>query len=316
MTLFVPASDSSCALAKRILQLVKELLPNGRQVNGEWRVGSVYGEPGSSLAVQLVGPRAGLWFDYATGEGGDALALVRAVLDGDMRAALAWSCRWLGIEPGSTDIPQRPPPAPEPKQDPDSWRYPWQAALPIAGTLAGTYLAGRGRRFDDLTGRVLRFAAQRARKSPEGEFECHPALLCALSDARSGEQCGIINIYLRADGSDRLRDKKGKTVTGRAAGAVVMLSTFDEPTTGLVLCEGVETGVALFQDEMRPVWACGAAGTLRKFPVLGGIETLTIGADADKPGIGAAEELARHWRAAGRQVLIITPTAGDWADPR
>jgi hypothetical protein len=318
MTDFVPASEISRRLADRILQLVKELLPNGRLEKGgsEWRVGSVYGEPGSSLAVQLVGPKAGLWFDHATGQGGDSLDLVRAVRDVDMSEAWAWSCRWLGIEPGSAEIPphRHPPPVSEPKQDPDRWRYPWQPALPIAGTLAETYLAGRDLRFDDPAGRVLRFASQRARKGPEDELEYHPALLCAQSDARSGEQCGIINIYLKADGTDRLRDKKGKTVTGRAAGAVVMLSAFDEVTAGLIVCEGVETGIALFQAEMRPVWACGGTSTLAKFPLLGGIESLTIAADADAPGLIAAAELADHWRVDGREVLVINPPLGDWAE--
>jgi len=132
--------------------------------------------------------------------------------------------------------------------------------------------------------------------------------------ARNGEQVGLINIYLRSDSTDRLRDDKGKTVTGRAGGAVVMLSDFDEPTMGLVVCEGVETGIALFQREVRPVWACGAAGTLQKFPLLGGIESLTIAADADAAGQRAADELARRWREAGREVRIVPPVAGDWAD--
>jgi hypothetical protein len=312
----VPASEISRRLAARILQLVRQLLPNGRQMSGQWRVGSVRGEPGSSLAIELGGDRAGLWFDHETGNGGDSLDLVRAVHDVDMSEAYKWSCRWLRIEPGSAEIPQRPPPAPEPKQDPDRWRYSWQPARPIAGTLAETYFAGRGLSFDDPEGRVLRFASQRARKGPEGKLERHPALLCALSDARSGEQCGIINIYLRADGTDRLRDKKAKTVTGRAAGAVVMLSDFDAVTSGLIVCEGVETGIALFQAEMRPVWPCGGRSTLAKFPLLGGIEALTIAADADEPGRCAAAELADRWRDDNREVLIISPPLGDWADPR
>jgi hypothetical protein len=284
-------------------------------MNGQWRVGSVRGEPGSSLAIELGGDRAGLWFDHETGNGGDTLDLVRAVHDVDMSEACKWSCRWLRIEPGSAEIPQdRPPLAPKLKPDPDRWRFPWNQAQPIAGTPAETYLAARRLRFADPEGRVLRFAPRRARNSPEGEREYHPAALCALSDIRTGVQCGIINIYLRPDGSDRLRDKKGKTVTGRAAGAVVMLSAFDEVTSGLILCEGVETGIALFQAEMRPVWACGGTSTLAKFPPLGGIKALTIAADADDPGRRASAELADHWRDGGREARIVPPKAGDWAD--
>jgi hypothetical protein len=311
------AGEIARMLARRVDQLVKDLLPAGRREGREWRVGNVQGDQGSSLAVRLSAQKAGLWIDFASDESGDALDLVRAALDVDMPAALAWSRRWLGFDDGGAALPNNKSESkPEPKPDPDRWKVPWQSARPIAGSLAETYLAARKRHLDDPTGRVLRFAVRRGRKSLEEKIEHHPALLAALSDARSGEQCGIINIYLRPDGSDRLRDKKGKTVTGRAGGAVVMLSAFDESTMGLVLCEGVETGIALLQDEMRPVWACGAAGTLRKFPVLGGIQALTIGADPDKTGIAAADELAGRWRAARREVLIIAPTAGDWGEPR
>jgi hypothetical protein len=198
---------------------------------------------------------------------------------------------------------------------PDWWRKPWQAARPIAGTLAEVYLRNRGLEFDDPEGRVLRFHPQRARENPDGEFERHPALLAALRNVRVGEQVGIINVYLQKDGHDRIRDKKGKTVTGRAKDAVVMLSAFDEPTMGLVLCEGAETGIALFQQEMRPIWACGGATTLAKFPLLGGIESLTIAADTGKAGQQAAEELAQHWREAGREALVITAPVDDWATP-
>src|SRR4051794_16681156 len=82
-------------LAERMEKLVPELLPNGRPNGREWRVGSVEGEAGSSLAVCLFGLDAGLWHDFATGESGDALDLVRAVLHRRMGEALEWSRRWL-----------------------------------------------------------------------------------------------------------------------------------------------------------------------------------------------------------------------------
>ena len=87
----------------------------------------------------------------------------------------------------------------------------------------------------------------------------------------TGEQVGILNIYLRPGGSDRVRDRKGKTVTGRAKSAAVMLAPFDEPTYGLTICEGPETGIALLMAGLSPVWACGGAGLLRWLPVLGGL---------------------------------------------
>ena len=126
----------------------------------------------------------------------------------------------------------------------------------------------------------------------------------------------VANTFLRPDGLDRLRDKKGKTSTGRARGAAVMLSAFDEPTMGLVICEGAETGISILMAGLAPVWALGGAGNLAALPVLGGIEALTVAADADEAGQKAAEATAERWRAAGREVAIVTPPAGDWADRR
>ena len=60
--------------------------------------------------------------------------------------------------------------------------------------------------------------------------------------------------------------------------------------------------------------ACGGSGNLKHFPVLGGIEALTVAADADKPGQEAATEVIRRWRRAGREAIIVAPPNGDWAD--
>src|SRR5947208_17174802 len=95
-----------------------------------------------------------------------------------------------------------------------------------------------------------------------------------------------------------------------------MLSPFDDVTLGLTICEGVETGVALLMAGLAPVWCCGGAGNLSAFPVLGGIEALTIAADADEPGKKAAQTVAARWRDAERDAVIVAPPAGDWADGR
>jgi putative DNA primase/helicase len=311
--------DLAGLLGGRIDRLAADLLPAGHREGHEWRCGSIAGEPGHSLGLHLTGAKAGIWCDFSTGQKGDALDLVAAVLGLDMREALAWSRRWLGLDEGVAALPARPvlrQTAIEPQLDPDRWRRPWSAARPIAGTLGETYLAGRGLRAADPAGRVLRFAPRRARKSPEGQLEHHPALLAALNDFRTGEACGIINVFLRPNGGDRLRDSKGKTATGRTTGAAVMLSRFDDVTLGLTVCEGLETGVALLMTGLAPVWALGGAGNLAHFPVLAGVDALTIAADADPPGQVAAATVAGRWRDAGREAVIIAPPAGDWAAPR
>jgi hypothetical protein len=309
----VKAADLSRLLAEHVDQLAAELLSGGHREGREWRAGSVSGEPGASLQLHLTGDRRGRWCDYAADQHGDLLDLIGASLDLGTVDAMAWARRWLGIEDGEAVIPMRPAPAPEP-EDPDRWRHAWNKAVPIAGTKAEIYLSWRMLSFDDREGDVMRFAARRARKNVAGELEHHPALLIALRDIRDGEQVGMTNVYLRRDGTDRLRDPKGKTVTGRARGAAMMLSAFDDVTMGLTVCEGAETGMAILNNGLAPVWAIGGASFLKTFPVLDGIESLTIAADAGRAGEEAAEAVASRWRATRRDVAIIKPPVGDWAD--
>src|SRR3954453_17332110 len=114
------ANDIARLLAQSIESLVVDVLPAGKREGHEWFVGSIVGEPGHSLGVHLTGVKAGVWSDFATHDSGDALDLVRAVLDVDMAEALRWSRRWLGIEDGAADIPVRPEFVPTNKPPPDN----------------------------------------------------------------------------------------------------------------------------------------------------------------------------------------------------
>jgi hypothetical protein len=46
------------------------------------------------------------------------------------------------------------------------------------------------------------------------------------------------------------------------------------------------------------------------FPVLAGIESLTVFCDADTPGRRAARSVVQRWRQAGKEVAIAEPPAG------
>ena len=75
------AADLARALAANVEALAVELLPAGIRERGEWRIGSIAGEPGRSLAIHLVGDRRGLWLDRTNpDDAGDALDLVADVL--------------------------------------------------------------------------------------------------------------------------------------------------------------------------------------------------------------------------------------------
>jgi hypothetical protein len=62
-------------LLSRAEEFVRDIFPMARIQRGEARVGNLQGDPGESLSIGLTGERAGLWFDHATGEGGDIIDL-------------------------------------------------------------------------------------------------------------------------------------------------------------------------------------------------------------------------------------------------
>jgi hypothetical protein len=65
-------------LRNRTEQVCRCFFPNGKKVGNEWKIADTTGAPGNSLSIQLTGPKAGLWQDWATGEGGDFIELLRA----------------------------------------------------------------------------------------------------------------------------------------------------------------------------------------------------------------------------------------------
>ena len=63
------------SLLTRLEEVLSHILSNGR-INGEvFEVGDIQNTQGKSLKVELNPAKAGLWFDFATGEGGDIFHL-------------------------------------------------------------------------------------------------------------------------------------------------------------------------------------------------------------------------------------------------
>jgi hypothetical protein len=94
-------ADIAQLLADRVLELATEIFPGGKRYGRLFRVGSIRGEPGQSLVVELTGPRRGRWRDYNDiDKHGDMLDAVRwACAGGDVGRALDWSRNWLGLPP-------------------------------------------------------------------------------------------------------------------------------------------------------------------------------------------------------------------------
>lgn len=85
-------------LADRAAEVAQMLLPSGKRFGDEWRVGSLDGEAGQSLGVHLRGSKAGIWSDFASGDGGDLIDLWCKVRGSGLSKALAEMKSYLGVE--------------------------------------------------------------------------------------------------------------------------------------------------------------------------------------------------------------------------
>ncbi len=194
----------------------------------------------------------------------------------------------------------------------------WRDAVHPAGTLVARYLEGRGLFLpESIAGRVVRYHEHCPFRGEHGERVFQPAMLCRYSPIVHDHEpdampTAVHRTALQEDGSGNL----GKQMLGAVLGQCVKLSHDEDVTLGLGIAEGVETGLAILQSGWVPIWACTTAGTLKTFPVLGGIEAPTIFADHDQTGLDAAQTCAERWQRAGREVFIRwTPKPGsDFAD--
>lgn len=93
------AKEISRLLSQRAEDVVRHLLPNGKKVGNEWRVGSINGEPGQSLGVHLSSEKSGIWCDFANGgnDAGDLLDLWAKTRGLTITEAIKQASLYLGL---------------------------------------------------------------------------------------------------------------------------------------------------------------------------------------------------------------------------
>ncbi len=173
----------------------------------------------------------------------------------------------------------------------------WRKTQPLRGSVGQTYLEHRGC--------VLPPRDSHLRFLPASDK--YPSSLCAaVTDARSGQPISLHFTRLAADGRGKGGTEQDKLLLAghRKKGACIRLWPDEAVTYGLALAEGIESALAAAH-LATPVWSCIDASNLAAFPVLAGIEALTIFADHDAAGLKAAGECANRWRKAGRQVRAL-----------
>ena len=105
-------------------------------------------------------------------------------------------------------------------------------------------------------------------------------------------------------------EKIGRMMLGPAAGTAVKLDGDGAVGAGLAVGEGIETCLAGRQMGFCPAWALGSTSNITTLPVLPGVETLTLFAEAGEASAKAVEACGDRWHEAGREVLIVRPCTG------
>jgi hypothetical protein len=186
-----------------------------------------------------------------------------------------------------------------------TWRQAWSEATQAPGSPIERWLRHRAidRRKLDLDGLPLRWAP----RCPRGN-ETAPAMVALMTDPVTAEPCGIHRTFLLPDGSGKAPVEPVRQMLGKAG--IIRLSPDDDVELGLGICEGIETGLAIMAAGWRPVWACGSLGKLECFPVLGGIECLTVFCDPKPHEVEGARSCAKRWAEARREARLFIPPEG------
>lgn len=183
----------------------------------------------------------------------------------------------------------------------------WAEAQPIAGTIADTYLRGRGITCD--LPRTLRFHGS-CWHGPTARR--YPALVAVVQ----GDILPAVHrTYLRDDGAGKADIEPAKMMLGAVTGGAVRLA---DGRGRLVVAEGIETALSLASGLLgKPasVWAALSTSGIRGLRLPSKPGRLTIAPDGDTAGREAANALAARADALGWQVsLLPAPDGRDWND--
>jgi hypothetical protein len=191
----------------------------------------------------------------------------------------------------------------------------WEDAEPYRGSPIEGYLyhtRGIGDWLDTFP-----FLDQVFRYHPNCPFggERLPCMLSLVRDIKTDIPQAVHRTALTKGGRPERIDRKSLGPTG---GGAVKISPDAEVSHGLLIGEGIETVLSASRvHQFKPIWSLIDKNGLAKFPVLSGIESVTIAVDNDVSGDGqrAAAECVKRLTQAGIEVITTqTNLSGDFND--
>ena len=139
-----------------------------------------------------------------------------------------------------------------------------------------------------------------------GKFSC-----MVVRIIKNDELAGIHRTFLDLDSPGKApvpKPKLSKKCGDSMTGGCIPLFELDQEKP-LVICEGIETALAVHQMTGYPVWACVSSTMMEKVVIPNIIKSVIIAADKDKSGTGeeSANKLAQRLVDEGREVKISLP---------
>lgn len=194
----------------------------------------------------------------------------------------------------------------------------WQETLPIGGTMAESYLEGRGLDCRRLDSSVLRFHPCLPYPDLPGYL---PALVAKVS-APDGTGTGIWRIFLGDGPKGRARVPNAKLGLGVVRGGAVRIGGISD-TIGIA--EGIESALAAAEISgwAYPIWAALSTSGIATFEPPPGVRRVIVFPDFDlprlapdgsyrpAPGIHAAEQLIARLKG-GPVAASMIPNPQGW----
>lgn len=311
-----PAGAIARDLAGQAERLCRRYLSNGCREGNYWLVGDERNTPGRSLYVRLRDSpdgtgRAGKWTDAASGEHGDLLDVVRAAtLTGSLAEALVEARRFLSL-PEPEDELGRPPRDKAETGSPGAARRLLAICKPIMGTLAETYLAGRG--IPPMPAMdALRFHPRcwyrRSREALGDVPAAMPAMIAAVTD-NGGNITGAHRTWLAPDGSGKAKVAYPRRAMGHLLGHGVR---FGIAAPVMTAGEGIESTLSLRAGvPALPAIAALSSAHLAALAFPPMLRRLYVAREGDPAGRAAFTTLALRAESSGVEVLPLDSELGD-----
>lgn len=244
----------------------------------------------------------GVWYDFATGDGGNIVNLYAYInYISDFEAACRIVDRqYMSDFSFSHYMPSKVSKVPKVRARRNFVRL-WRQCLNPAGTLVEKYLKNRG-----YVGQL----PDSIKFHPELKYanDYFPAMVSAIRKWPDNSIVGIHRTFLHEDGSRKACVENPKKILGCASGGSIQLSKIsaDEP---LIITEGIEDGLSIYLATRQPVWSAISASLMPKVnvPRPNEIKKIIIAADNNAPGIKNALKLAVRLMECDYKVSLIAP---------